>query len=103
MREDLILHALAFLVYAASNAVMMPPRPSGPVGAPGVFGSVADFGRALFTRQLLPFEVTALVLMVAVIGVITLGGEVMTQPGPARHEARVERSIREAILREGND
>ncbi len=50
--------------------------------------------------QLLPFEVTALILMVAVIGVITLGGEQMREPSP-RHEAKVERTMREAILREG--
>ncbi len=54
-------------------------RLSGPVGAANVFGSVADFGTALFTVQLLPFEVTALILMVAVIGVITLGGEQMRE------------------------
>lgn len=98
-----VLGALGFLVYAASNAITIPVRPSGPVGAPGVFGSVADFGRALFTRQLLPFEALALILMVAVIGVITLGGEAMSEPGAARREARVERSMREAILREGSD
>jgi NADH-quinone oxidoreductase subunit J len=97
-----VLVALGFLVYAASKAVTMTPHLTGPVGAANVFGSVADFGTALFTIQLLPFEVTALVLMVAVIGVITLGGEAMGEPEPIRrHEAAVERSMREAILREG--
>jgi NADH-quinone oxidoreductase subunit J len=97
----LVLAALGFLVYAVSKAVMFPPRPTGPVGAAHVFGSVSDFGARLFTVQLLPFEVTALILMVAVIGVITLGGEQMREAPPRRHEASVERAMREAILREG--
>jgi NADH-quinone oxidoreductase subunit J len=48
---------------------------TGPVGVAEIFGSIADFGRALFGRYLLPFEMTALVLMVAVIGVVMLAGE----------------------------
>jgi NADH-quinone oxidoreductase subunit J len=100
----LVVVALGFLVYAVSNAATVPPRPTGPVGAPNVFGSVADFGTALFTVQLLPFEVTALILMVAVIGVITLGGETMSETSAGRRdEAKVERAMREAILREGYD
>ena len=99
-----VLTALALLVYAVSKAVTVMPHVTGPVGAANVFGSVGDFGTALFTVQLLPFEVTALVLMVAVIGVITLGGEQMAEsPAVRRHEAKVERSMREAILREGYD
>jgi NADH-quinone oxidoreductase subunit J len=99
----LVVIALGFLVYAVSQAAPVPPRPpAGPVGAANVFGSVGDFGTALFTTQLLPFEVTALILMVAVIGVITLGGEQMQEPSP-RSEARAERRMREAILREGTD
>jgi NADH-quinone oxidoreductase subunit J len=90
-----------FLVYAVSKAPVVPTRPTGPVGAANVFGSVADFGTALFTVQLLPFEVTALILMVAVIGVITLGGEQMSEATSRRHERVIEREIREAILREG--
>ena len=66
-----------------------------------VFGSVTDFGNALFTVNLLPFEVTALVLMVAVIGVITLGGEQMADAEAPRSQATADRSMREAILREG--
>jgi len=96
-----VLTGLGFLLYVLSTANMPPPlHRGGPVGAAGAFGSVSDFGTALFTVQLLPFEVTALILMVAVIGVITLGGETAREASP-RHEARVERSMREAILREG--
>lgn len=46
-----------------------------PVGAANVFGSVADFGSALFTVNLLPFEVTSLILMVAVISVVLLASD----------------------------
>jgi hypothetical protein len=68
-----------------------------------VFGSVADFGRALFTTDLLPFEITAFILMVAVIGVIMLAGDVGTST-PTRRRARiVEREMREAIVRGGEE
>ncbi|TAM87770.1 NADH-quinone oxidoreductase subunit J [bacterium] len=43
-------------------------------GTEGAFGSIADFGRALFTTYLLPFELTAFVLLIAVIGVVVLAG-----------------------------
>jgi len=96
-----VLAAFGFLIYSVSNAPTTLPRVSGPVGTANVFGSVADFGKALFTVQLLPFEVTALILMVAVIGVITLGGEQMREIPSPRAEARADRAMREAILREG--
>jgi NADH-quinone oxidoreductase subunit J len=97
----IILAALGFVIYALSTAVRR-PLPHGPVvGASGVFGSVADFGKALFTVQLLPFEVTALILMVAIVGVITLGGEQMRDADAKRSQAKADRAMREAILREG--
>ncbi len=77
----IVLAALGFLSYAAMRAPVVPPgsvhtaSTIGPVGTAGIFGSVADFGKALFTVQLLPFEVTALILMVAVIGVVALAGD----------------------------
>lgn len=92
--------AFAFVAYAIGHAPRTVPPAAGAVGSAGVFGSVADFGKALFTVQLLPFEVTALILMVAVIGVITLGGEQMRE-GTPRNERKVDRAMREAILREG--
>lgn len=38
------------------------------------FGTAASFGKELLTTHLFPFEVTAFVLMVAVIGVVILVG-----------------------------
>ncbi|HEY3675283.1 MAG TPA: NADH-quinone oxidoreductase subunit J [Candidatus Tumulicola sp.] len=74
----------------------------GPVGTANVFGSVADFGRALFTVHLLPFEITALILMVAVIGVVLLAGDRGPFVPTRQHADRVERANREAILRGGD-
>ncbi|MBV8601383.1 MAG: NADH-quinone oxidoreductase subunit J [Candidatus Eremiobacteraeota bacterium] len=58
--------------------------PLGPPGQANVFGSVADFGKVLFTTYLLPFEATAFILMIAVIGVIALAGDVDPIPPKAR-------------------
>jgi NADH-quinone oxidoreductase subunit J len=70
-------------------------------GVPNVFGSVADFGKALFTKYLLPFEITALILMVAVIGVIQLAGEQAPYVKDERREREVQKEMQEAIAREG--
>lgn len=86
----------------ATPAVSPSGSPLGPVGSAGVFGSVADFGKALFTTHLLPFEVTALILMVAVIGVVMLAGDQTPYVGSSKQAARVERQAREAILRGGD-
>ena len=101
------LAALGFLVYATLHSPPAPPAVVhsasvvGPVGTAGVFGSVADFGKALFTVQLLPFEITALILMVAVIGVVALAGDKVPYVPSRLRAAQVERANREAILRGG--
>src|SRR5581483_218275 len=101
-----VLAALGFLVYAVLHAAPVSmaahaPATTGPVGTAGIFGSVADFGKALFTVQLLPFEITALILMVAVIGVVALAGDQVPYVPSRRRAAQVERAAREAILRGG--
>lgn len=58
-------------------------------GVEGAFGSVNDFGRALFTTYLLPFELTAVVLLIAVIGVVVLAGSAT----PARRKSAPRESI----------
>ncbi len=104
----LALIALGLLVYGVSRGVPAHPvpiaaaAPAGPVGAPGVFGSVADFGRALFTTNLLPFEITAFILMVAVVGVVLLAGDAAPYMPSRKRARRVEREMREAALRGGD-
>ena len=66
------------LVLAAGHMLLL-GAVAGVTGDANAFGSVADFGAALFTTNLLPFEVTALLLMVAVVGVVLIAGD----EGPA--------------------
>jgi NADH-quinone oxidoreductase subunit J len=63
------------IAIAVSKTIFAPVAIAGLTGEANVFGSVADFGTALFTTNLLPFEVTAFVLMVAIIGVVLLAGD----------------------------
>ena len=96
---------LGFLIYAVGRvhpaAVKAGASAPPPVGTANTFGSVADFGRALFTIDLLPFEITAFILMVAVIGVILLAGDATPYVPTRRRERLVDREMREAVLREG--
>lgn len=97
---------LAALLYGVSR--VQAPAPSSaargavaPVGAANAFGSIHDFGLSLLTTNLLPFEITAFILLVAVIGVILLVGD-LTPYAPTRKRARlVDRDVREAVVREG--
>ncbi|MBV9149813.1 MAG: NADH-quinone oxidoreductase subunit J [Candidatus Eremiobacteraeota bacterium] len=101
--------ALALVVYGILRAPLVnAPRAAttsipGAVGAPNVFGSVADFGKALFTTHLLPFEMTAFILMVAVIGVVALAGETTPFVPSLRRARIIEREMREALLRGGEE
>jgi NADH-quinone oxidoreductase subunit J len=97
------LVALGTIVFSIARAPS-PALPSVVAGSPGalgetgqadVFGSVANFGQALFTTNLLPFEVTALLLMVAVIGVVLLAGDAE----PARRRAGARSTAREPIVK----
>ncbi|HUA08982.1 MAG TPA: NADH-quinone oxidoreductase subunit J [Candidatus Acidoferrales bacterium] len=101
----LALIALGFLTWALARTVAPAASPGastvGPVGTANVFGSVGDFGTALFTTYLLPFEITALILMVAVIGVVLLASDQTPYLPSKKHAAEVRREMREAILRGG--
>ncbi|HEX8807126.1 MAG TPA: NADH-quinone oxidoreductase subunit J, partial [Candidatus Aquilonibacter sp.] len=103
----LVVIALGFLTWVLGRASVATPAASpsgstiGPAGAANVFGSVNDFGTALFTTYLLPFEMTSLILMVAVIGVVLLAGDQTPYIGTKKQAEDVRREMREAILREG--
>lgn len=104
----LIAVALGFMTYALSRTGALATSPAnaaptlGPTGTAGVFGSVGDFGAALFTKFLLPFEITALILMVAVIGVIMLAGDATPYVASRKQAANNRRDMREAIVRGGD-
>ena len=97
-----------FIAYGLVHAGATPPLPAagvsgvrpalGEVGQAGVFGSVADFGAALFTTHLLPFEATAFVLMVAVIGVVLIASDAVPQSTLGTHK-RPPKPEREPILK----
>jgi len=103
-----VLAAFGLLAYGLTHAPIgalpahTPTSTAGDVGTANVFGSVGDFGVALFTTHLLPFEVTAFVLMVAVIGVVLLGSDASLVPthgahAPQKKKARERESIVKAI------
>ncbi len=80
-----------------SPAIVQPITSGGTTGEAGAFGSVANFGAALFYQNLLPFEVTAFILMVSVIGVVLIAGD---EDGPLGPRRRKKRSLeREPIVK----
>jgi NADH-quinone oxidoreductase subunit J len=76
------------IVVTIAKSAFAPVAIAGATGEADVFGSVGDFGTALFTHNLLPFEVTAFVLMVAIIGVVLLAGDDAPGRRPPKRIAR---------------
>ncbi len=102
-----MLVAFGFLIFGIVHA-SLPALPAhaatsfvGRVGDAGVFGSVADFGIALFTVHLLPFEITAFILMVSVVGVVLLAGDAAPQSTLGRHHPQERARERESIVKAG--
>ncbi|GAC1573719.1 MAG: NADH-quinone oxidoreductase subunit J [Candidatus Elarobacter sp.] len=70
---------------------------NGTTGDANAFGSVANFGMALFTSNLLPFEVTAFVLMVSIVGVVLIAGD--EGPGGVIRRKKKRAIERESIVK----
>ena len=52
---------------------LVPPFPRTPVGTPpAAFGTIEDVGSKLFTVYMLPFELTSVLLLIAIIGAVSL-------------------------------
>ena len=62
--------AIAFLVVLA----IVRSDPGGSVAVPSNFGTVRAMGETLLVTHVFPFEIAALVLLVAVVGVVVLVG-----------------------------
>ena len=58
------------------------------------YGNTADVGIVLFTKFLLPFEVAAIMLLVAMIGGIVLAGKKMNQSYSEMSEEDIDEKIR---------
>jgi NADH:ubiquinone oxidoreductase subunit 6 (subunit J) len=75
----LLLYGVIYFVAQSPNAI---------TGIPGTFdrelaaGNVQAFGRELLTTFVFPFELTALVLLVAMIGAVSLGRRITTTQPP---------------------
>ncbi len=98
-----IVFALVALAAITATALRVPiaqraAAVAGTTGEAAAFGSVADFGGALFTTNLLPFEITAFILMVAVIGVVLIAGDEDAEGVVRRKKRRA--GARELIVKE---
>ncbi|HSF23134.1 MAG TPA: NADH-quinone oxidoreductase subunit J [Blastocatellia bacterium] len=65
-----LLIAEMFYVIRSIKAVSLPSMPAD--GAEGAVGTVSNIGKALFTNYLLPFEVTSVLILMAVVGAMVL-------------------------------
>jgi NADH-quinone oxidoreductase subunit J len=92
------LTLIAIVATALRTPQAVVRTPVGTTGDANAFGSVGDFGVALFTTNLLPFEVTAFILMVAVIGVVLIAGDDDAVTGSRRKPRRPGK--RESIVKD---
>jgi NADH-quinone oxidoreductase subunit J len=65
------LFALVLAYFLGSSSAGV-PGPGMDVAPPDTFGSTAAVGERLFTHFLLPFEITSILLLVAVIGAVVI-------------------------------
>ena len=65
-----VVAALRYRAYTVENPALSFPLVSAP---PAVTGGVREFGRLLFTDYLLPFEITSVLLLIAIVGAVVLG------------------------------
>lgn len=63
----IFLGLIAFVIQA-----VLPKSQTVVFGAPGVKGSAYDVGHSLFTQYLLPFEVTSVLILIAILGAVVL-------------------------------
>lgn len=69
-----LLGQAALLIARGGDILTSPARVS------AEFGTPADIGMALYTRSLLPFEITSLVLLAAMVGAVVLARKAGLRP-----------------------
>jgi NADH-quinone oxidoreductase subunit J len=73
----LALLGQGFLFMRSAVANLRPPDPA----VPDEYGGIEEIGRELFTTYLLPFELTSVLLLVAVVGAVVLAKRVKAEGG----------------------
>uniref|UniRef100_UPI004048434B NADH-quinone oxidoreductase subunit J n=1 Tax=Aliarcobacter sp. TaxID=2321116 RepID=UPI004048434B len=66
------------------------------------YGNSADVGLVLFTKYLLPFELAAIMLLVAMIGGIVLAGKKMNESYSEMKEEEIDERIKQIELEESS-
>ncbi len=85
----MVLVELAFLA-RVNDWVTGTPSTAGPLNGPGE--NIAKLGQSIFTRYLFPFEITSVLLVIAVIGAVVLARR------PPRVASEMTREEQEASL-----
>ena len=67
--------ALALLAVLVTAISRIPDRSMGALADPDRFGTVKAVGQVLYTQFLLPFEVTSVLLLVAIVGAVVVAKE----------------------------
>ena len=64
---------IAGLIGLVLVVAVVPPFPRTPAGTPQpAFGTIEEVGNKLFTVYMLPFELTSVLLLIAIIGAVIL-------------------------------
>lgn len=71
MLAAVLIAEATFVIYTVQDSRYQPQHPSVSVNSSDV-GLTASIGTGLFTQFLLPFEITSLLLLMAIVGAITL-------------------------------
>ncbi|WP_242337080.1 MULTISPECIES: NADH-quinone oxidoreductase subunit J [Anaeromyxobacter] len=70
-----VLGAVSLLAVLASAIARVPDAAMSTLAQPDRFGTVKAVGQVLYTEFLLPFEVTSLLLLVAIVGAVVVAKE----------------------------
>ena len=68
-----------FILYFMGNSNLEPLDPNA-IGNPSNVGLTSSIGTGLFTNYLLPFEITSILLLMAIVGAMTLARRVGLRP-----------------------
>lgn len=73
----------AFVLYTVESSRYQPPHPS-TSASPSNVGLTASIGTGLFTQYVLPFEITSVLLLMAIVGAMTLARRAISTSATVR-------------------